>query len=201
MEEITTESQESKVDQVKNWLQDNLRIVVSILIVVAIAGGIYSYSKRGTTPVAEKDRTEEVAQIDEQSAQDESSSETEESTNSGIKSTETKSATQEKATPSSQETEGSFIETAGKGEGVTHLSRRALANYLEKNPDSSLSKEHKIYIEDYLRKNVKHQGGVKVGTNVEFSKQLISQAIEQSKKLNERQLQNLKQYSARVTTL
>ena len=33
-------------DQAKTWLQDNLRIIVSIFIVAAIALGIYSYSQR-----------------------------------------------------------------------------------------------------------------------------------------------------------
>jgi len=30
----------------KVWLQDNLRIIISILIVIAIVGGIYSYEKQ-----------------------------------------------------------------------------------------------------------------------------------------------------------
>jgi hypothetical protein len=61
-----------------------------------------------------------------------------------------------KATPreASRETETAFVETAVAGEGSTHLARHALANYLEKNTDSSLTGEHKVYIEDYLRKHV-----------------------------------------------
>ncbi len=44
--------------QIKNWIQDNIRVIFSVLIVVAIAAGIYSYSKRG---VVEEN---EVAMVD-----------------------------------------------------------------------------------------------------------------------------------------
>ena len=98
----------------------------------------------------------------------------------------------------SQETETSFVETAAKGEGSTNLARRALANYLEKNPDSSLTAEHKIYIEDLLRRQVK-DGRMKIGDKREFSKDMIAKAIEKSKSLNDKQLKNLQKYSHRVS--
>ena len=49
----------------KNWLQDNIRIVLSVLIVIAIAAGIYSYSKRGveTSKVAVETNKETEAKI------------------------------------------------------------------------------------------------------------------------------------------
>ncbi len=191
MEEYTPKSQESKTEQIKRWFQDNLRIVISIAIVVVIAGGIYSYSKRTDSPIvateqnAAEETTVEVAD------------ETEKSEAEVTKETEQKVS----SVATSKETESSFIETAGKGDGVTHLARRATANYLEKNQDSTLTKEHKIYIEDFLRKNVGQKGGIKVGTSVEFSKDLVQKAIEKSKTLNEKQLKNLEKYSARVSSL
>ncbi len=39
----------------KNWLQDNIRIIISIFIVILIAGGIYSYSKRTETVTKEEE--------------------------------------------------------------------------------------------------------------------------------------------------
>lgn len=175
----------------KQWMQDNLRIIVSILIVFAIASGIYSYSRRTEAPVS----TEEISQIEtvsEDEAPDENTVESEE------EATQPEQDSQE--TVASQETEGSFIETAQSGEGATHLARRALANYLEKNPDSSLTPEHKIYIEDFLRKNVQKKS-IDAGTSMEFSKDLIQNAITKSKNLNEKQLQNLQKYSSRVPSL
>ncbi|MFZ3032210.1 MAG: hypothetical protein WA082_04185 [Candidatus Moraniibacteriota bacterium] len=182
--------EETSVNQAKAWIQENLRILVSVFIVAAIAFGIYSYSQR--SQIASDDNllldtngadTEVVAESD---------ADTIKTAGNGVKTDII--VTKEL----SRETENSFVEQAERGNGTTHLARRALAHSLEKNPDSSLSAEHKIYIEDYLRKNVAHQGGVQSGTSIEFSKTLISQAIEKSKTLNDKQLQNLKKYSARV---
>ena len=194
MEEYTPQTQDEKAEQIKRWFQDNLRIVVSVVIVIAIAGGIYSYSNRGT--VADTDSKSEQISEEENSSDIVTEEEDSEEVAEETKSEEAKIA----PAASSQETESAYVETAGKGNSMTTLARQATANYLEKNPDSALTKEHKIYIEDYLRKNVA-QKGVKVGTSVEFSKDLIQKAIEQSKKLNEKQLKNLEKYSSRVSSL
>ncbi len=197
MEEYTPQTQEEKTQQIKRWFQDNLRIIVSVVIVVAIAGGIYSYSNRGTSEIAIDSSSDLEEMVKDQNSSDISSTvvEGQENDNSANKDVEVS------VSASSQETENSFVETAGKGDGLTTLARQATANYLEKNPDSTLTKEHKIYIEDYLRKNTSHKGGVHVGTSVEFSKDSIQKAIAQSKNLNEKQLKNLQKYSARVSNL
>jgi len=194
---------------VKMWLEDNLRVLLSILIVVAIAGGIYSYSKRSVAPtvnnVAQDTQTSQDSLLD-KLASDQGDKTNADKANESAKaddsaiSTDTQ-ITSTSSTEASKETENSFIETAKKGDGVTHLARRATADYLEKNPDSTLTVEHKIYIEDYLRKNVSKSKGVTVGSSVEFSKDLIHSAIEKSKTLNEKQLKNLKKYSARAPSL
>lgn len=202
MEEYTPENQEEKSEQLKVWFQENLRIIISIAIVVVIAGGIYSYSKRTDSPIVaeQTEETEEAEKVsDEAPAVEVATKETKDEAPKVADKQETK--TEVAPVQTSKETEESFVETASKNDGLTVLARRATANYLEKNPDSSLTKEHKIYIEDYLRKTVGHKGGVNVGTSVEFSKDMITKAIAQSKTLNEKQLQNLQKYSARVSSL
>ncbi|NTW27369.1 MAG: hypothetical protein HGA36_03525 [Candidatus Moranbacteria bacterium] len=194
MEEYTPEQQEEKSEQLKRWFQDNLRIVISVAIVIIIAGGIYSYSKRTNSPIV----TDDQSQTTEVSATDESQAEEDKATTS-VENKDIKTAVSSAQT--SKETEGSFVQTAVRNDSLTTLARKATANYLEKNSDSALTKEHKIYIEDYLRKAVGHTGGVHVGTSIEFSKDLIQKAIAQSKTLNERQLKNLEKYSARVSSL
>jgi hypothetical protein len=207
VEENKAEDQEFEEGGMNSWIQNNLRIIISIAIVVAIAGGIYSYSKRTQTlttsrdgveeqiiekggPIAKTEEGQSVAQNQEKASQD---------LKTGEKNiTQKETATSEAV---SQETEGSFIETSIRGDGTTHLARRALANYLEKNPDSGLTPEHKIYIEDYLRKHVGFKGQVRIGTSVEFSKQLIQDAITQSKTLNDAQLKNLHKYAVMVPSL
>ena len=229
----------------KNWLQDNIRIIISVLIVFAIAGGIYSYSRRGevstteeeialeetttdekavavidedeevTTPDAEKDEeattpdAEEDKEATTPDAEEDKSiekePEQEKTTEEQVAEKDTATITpvaEEKKTESiSEETEEAFIEVAVSGDSQTTLARKALKNYLEKNQDSSLTAEHKIYIEDYLRKNIQHSGVVEIGESLSFSKVLIKDAIEKAKTLNEDQLNNLKKYSARVSNL
>ncbi|GEM_PF-2051240 len=94
-----------------------------------------------------------------------------------------------------------YLETAAKGEGLTHLARRALRSYLKDHPSSfHLTPEHKVYIEDYLAKK-KGGGWLRLGQKVEFSQDLIKEAIEMSEQLTPSQLENLKQYSQLVPTL
>lgn len=204
MEENKNEENENEDGSVKGWFQENLRIIISIVIVVAIAGGIYSYSKRSQAPVSTTGTGEEQS-LEQGNVSGENTAGTEGVIeNQTAPGEETANASQKNeqvaASGTSQETEGSFIETAGKGDGATRLARRALANYLEKNPDSELTPEHKIYIEDYLRKHVNH-GKISIGTSLEFSKSLVQEAITKSKTLNDSQLRNLHKYAVRVPSL
>ena len=186
--EMENENQEEEEQgTMKQWLQDNLRIIISIIIVIAIAGGIYSYSKRTATP---EEQTKQTAITEELGSTSEQGATTQQPSESGKITPEKSTGSTTTTQVTSQETEKSFIETAVKGDSSTKLARRALANYLEKNPDSALTPEHKIYIEDYLRKNVPKKS-IRVGTSVEFSKDLVQNAISKSKNLNERQLNNL----------
>lgn len=201
------ETSEDGRENIKAWFTENMRMIVSVVIVVVIAAGIYTYSKRAQAPNAPSN----VAST-EQNAEgkisviggDNESAKTENATDQTQVSEDVQAQPAEKtqvaAPQTSQETEASFVETAAKGDGSTNLARRALANYLEKNADSSLSAEQKIYIEDFLRRQVK-DGRLKIGDTREFSKDTIAKAIEKSKGLSEKQLQNLQKYSQRVPGL
>ncbi|PIU07774.1 MAG: hypothetical protein COZ85_02715 [Candidatus Moranbacteria bacterium CG_4_8_14_3_um_filter_34_16] len=217
------EESENTPNKFSDWLQDNLRIIISVLIVVLIAGGIYSYSNRTESP---QEKTLEVAQnieepadLDQEKLSDSDQEKTEVAKQAEKEQTEKEKVAEQKtveekkptvssenkenvsSVSTSQETEQSFIETASKGDSQTTLARVALAHYLEKNPDSSLKAEHKIYIEDYLRKNVSNGKGIFVGTSMEFSKSMISDAISRAKNLNENQINNLHKYVIRTPSL
>lgn len=201
-------SSENGRDKTNVWLQENLRMLVSIVIVVLIAGGIYAYSKRTQAPlvkneaaVSEESSEGKISVIGGDTAKEETPAGEETATTAPTTEAQ-KPAEKAPATDvqTSKETGTSFVETAAKGDGTTTLARRALANYLEKNPDTSLSAEHKIYIEDYLRRQVKN-GRLKVGDTREFSKDAIANAIEKSKGLSEKQLKNLQKYAQRVPSL
>ena len=84
--------------------------------------------------------------------------------------------------------------TASKGEGITHLARRALEMYAEEtSSESDLSKEQKIYAEDYIQNRV---GDEKINTGHQetFSESLIKDAISNANNLSEESLKNLTKY-------
>ncbi|MFC1645089.1 hypothetical protein ACFL08_03610 [Patescibacteria group bacterium] len=237
-----TEEFNDEKQGVSSWIQDNLRIVISIVIVIFLAGTIYSYSNRSVEEVAVEDDqiqetiseeeiledilNQELAEeeaIEEEAVTEEEAVEAEVVTEEVIEeeavteeeAVEEEIVVEEEATEevaeettidaqeisaiqTSQETEESFIESAQAGEGTTHLARRALSNYLEKNPDSNLTQEHKVYIEDYLRKKVDFQDNMHIGTSVEFSKSLIQEAIASSEQLTDSQIQNLHKYAVLI---
>lgn len=193
MEENHYDGEERLGDQAKTWVQENLRVIVSIFIVAAIALGIYSYSQRSEDTLKDSETvalTDEVA--DEMMTED-----TEDSVTTDESATTQKVA--ERPAETSQETASAFVETAVRGDGSTHLARAALMHYLEKTPDSSLTGAHKVYIEDYLRKQVAGNKHLAVGQSLEFSKDMIRQAIDQSQKLTDSQLKNLSKYAQRVS--
>ena len=203
MEQQDPMFEEPTDNQAKAWIQENLRIIVSVFIVAAIALGIYSYSQR-TNTVADEDGTSLLDSVGGDDSEEATDEDSDTMTDGDTDTTDTTvtdgTQTGVVVTPElSRETETSFVEQAEAGNGTTHLARHALAHYLDKNTDSSLTAEHKIYIEDYLRKNAAHTGALTTGASVEFSKDLIRQAIDQSKTLSDGQLQNLKKYSARVS--
>ena len=225
MQDEQQEDYQEEESGIKTWLEDNLRIILSVLVVFAIAGGIYSYSQRSQTPTLTEEtsttsdnKTQEtpdnqVAKNDTEKAADSENAvdtapdvakkQDDTAKPDTAKDAEIKPIDTERkapATTESKETETSFVETAARGDSATLLARQALANFLEKNPDSVLSKEHKVYIEDYLRKHATY-GSIHVGTSMEFSKSLIQEAIGKSKQLNDRQLANLKKYSSRAPSL
>ncbi|MBU3965186.1 hypothetical protein KKG29_00110 [Patescibacteria group bacterium] len=83
-------------------------------------------------------------------------------------------------------------ETAEKGEGVTHLARRAIKEYLQSN-NETLSSEQKIYLEDYLKRKIGSKP-LEIGQTIEFETGLIKTGLEKSKTLSHKQIENLSKY-------
>jgi len=104
----------------------------------------------------------------------------------------------EEIIPEGRKQEGAIIEKAVKGDGVTHLARRALKDYLKDNPQE-LTNEHKIYIEDYLKDEIGSRP-LEVDDEIAFSEDLIKEAIDASLQLTPEQLKNLEKYSALVVS-
>lgn len=217
-DEDFSEEQGDTWEQVRVWFQDNLRVILSVLIVALIAVGIYNYSKRPAEEQPSKvdqlvgEQGVDVQQPGEQPQESGAVEVKNQNTNGGqvVVQEEKKEEPKTTGTPTQvkpsaaagvvEKTQEGYKAQAAKGNGTTNLAREALRKYLGENADAGLTKEHKIYIEDYLRKHVSG-GSLKVGDNRVFSESLIKDAISQSKQLNDRQLKNLQQYSARVSNL
>jgi hypothetical protein len=93
-----------------------------------------------------------------------------------------------------------YEEVAQQGEGITHLARRALKEYLQNTGQGAdLTPEHKVYIEDYIQKKTGDRW-LNLGEKISFSEELIKEAIEKSRQLTGEQLENLKQYSTLISS-
>lgn len=108
--------------------------------------------------------------------------------------------TETTATNQSRNEEGVTTVTASYGESLTHLARKATAQYISENNVQGLTPAHKIYIEDYLRRSVPSKN-ITPGVSVSFSNKSISNAIDSAKSLNDYQLQHLNGYAKHVSNL
>lgn len=201
------DEEEDTWDRARTWVQDNLRVILSVLIVALIAVGIYNYSKKPVEEqpgLADQIVGEESLGIEQPAANQNQNAvvepQTGEKKDQVVVKEETKPQVEVKTETKAEKTGEGYTVQAASGDGLTNLARKALREYLVANPDASLTKEHKIYIEDYLQKRVA-QGKLHPGNSRVFSDSLVKDSISQAKTLNESQLKNLQKYSARVSNL
>lgn len=171
-------------DGTKKWFKNNSSIILAIVIIIVLTGGIYAYTQRGSSqPILFEELEQEESNNNPGQEQDTTQLEI---LDEGI------------GGPDIMFEQEMFTEKAERGDGVTHLARRALAKYLEKTGgDPELTKEHKIYIEDYMQ-NRTSDDMLEIGETLNFSKNLIDEAIQASKNLTEAQLQNIAPFANMV---
>ena len=174
-------------------------VVLPIIALFILVGGIYLYTSQKAEVSLEEGLKQSPAAIQEKladltekpiSEQEQIVSLTEKET------TKPKEIAIKEIVPETRKERGLIIEKAVPGDGVTHLARRALKNYLQDNPQE-LTNEHKIYIEDYLKDQIGSQP-LEIDEEVTFSEDLINEAINASLQLTPEQLKNLEKYSALV---
>ena len=217
--------------EIKNWIQDNVRIVLSIVIVLVIALGVYSYSKRGVEESGEKlaeettEKTDLQKLIEEDSAKLADEGEEEEANSEEVTDIEDavvveEQPTEEMATEDAvvveeqpaeetseqkeaviSQTDGSYEVTAASGDSLTTLARSAVSQYLDTHSDPSVTAEHKVYMEDYLAKKMGYSSRLNIGETKTFSEGDIASALEASKTLTPGQLDHLKVFSQQVPSL
>lgn len=183
-----------------NWVKNNRsNIILTIIGILIIAGGIYLYSNyqnsgqvQNPEEISQQSQENEIVTPDQINIEGEKTAE----------SVAGQSQASKEKTQAVKIENGIYTIKALKGAGVTHLARKALAEYLDENPElkKNLKAEQKIYIEDTL----KRQAGsypLKIGQELTFKDNQIKEAVDKSQKLTEKQLQNLHKYVLLVPSL
>ncbi|MCE9643497.1 MAG: hypothetical protein K8Q97_04280 [Candidatus Andersenbacteria bacterium] len=199
--------EENKVSGFVERMKESPRTVSAIIIVVIVIAAIYAFSGNNQKQVA----IETATPTPEASTQPTASTSPiakDGKVTGGATAAVTPIAPidkntlmdQSKALPEEKKTDSAYIETAVKGDSLTTLSRKAATRYLASNDAGyQVTNEHRIYIEDYVRKHLAKQP-VTVGSQETISFELIKQAVESAKNLNDKQLHNLTKYTHVLNT-
>jgi len=215
--ELPASDEKGWLGKIKESIYQNWQTILVALIVLIVGISAYNYNEKTGTDSsaminqeenaeeanAEESNTEETATAENQEENaeeaDQKASQPENQENAAQAETNTEqqtgeTKTQEINTNTVESNDNGYKVTTEKGEGITHLARKALAKYLSENRDDEVTALHKIYIEDYLQNRIGNQG-IEVGHVETFSKASIQEAIAASKKLSQASLDNLKKYS------
>ncbi len=96
----------------------------------------------------------------------------------------------------------SYTQTAQRGDGLTHLARRAITSYMEEE-GVDLSKEERVYVEDYVQKRLAPEKTglrfLEVGEEIEISLDLIEEGVREAQTLTPYQISNLSYYASLVS--
>jgi hypothetical protein len=120
----------------------------------------------------------------------------------GEETEETKIETEEELEAITSTEKKTYKEVAERGDGLTHLARRAVTQYME-DEGIELSPEERIYAEDYIQKQLAPEKGeprfLDIGEEIEISSELIEEGITHAETLTPIQIQNLGQYAMLVS--
>lgn len=199
---------ESFMDRIK----ESPRTVSALIIILIVAAAIYAFS-------GDKNRT--ASTTNDNQATDQSTDQaatTDQATTSPVVSpspaaskapavagatatpvSQSELSDKAKALPAAQTENNAYIETAQRGDGLTHLARRAATRYLaDHQAGYELTQAHRIYIEDYIQKKM-GSGHLSLGAQKTISYDLIKEAVDHAGQLNAQQLHHLERYTPALT--
>lgn len=208
---ISTSEEKGWLGKIKDSIYENWQTILVALVVLIVGVSAYNYNTKNDSEsslsaieenFSEENTGDEAAEeeeyVEEQDQEDaaveENQTAAEEEKTEEIK-LETK--TEEQNTNAVENSGEGYKVAAIRGEGITHLARKAIAAYLSENSDSEVTALHKIYAEDYLKDRIGSQG-IEIGHEETFSKAIIQEAIASSKKLSQTSLNNLKKYETNI---
>lgn len=179
-------------------LRNSPRTVSTIIVILIVLGAVFAFSDRGDQPSPSP--APSASATEQADTQEPAGEATPTPVVKGETGAEDGAAMMPTPAPRSeaQETESAYIEVAARGEGITHLARRAMLRYVEANaPGYELTAEHKVWIEDALKDQLKKPLGV--GENLTVEKKLIQDAVERAKSLTDAQRKHLQRFSRLVS--
>lgn len=188
-------------------IKESPRTVSALIIILIVAAAIYAFS--GNQPEGGEGQTDQVAVTTEEAEEGEAvesptSTDNQQQPTTSPASTPTpvsreQIAQQARTLPESRRTDTAYVEVAQAGDGTTHLARRATTRWLSENDAGySVTNEHRIYIEDYLQKKLGSKQ-LSLGEEHTITFDMMKEAVEAARNLNDSQLRNLSQYTHALT--
>lgn len=173
------QSEQNQENGFFNRLKESPRTVSVLIVILIVAAAIYAFSGK----------QQNQAGPQEQQASPVESTATPETVSPEVLSQKNQ------ALPAGERTDAGYVETAQAGDGITHLARRAAIRYLNENqPSYTLTNEHRIYIEDYIKDHIGSRG-LALGEKVTISTSLVQEAVQSAGTLTAQQLHSLSKYT------
>jgi hypothetical protein len=217
--EIMDTDSKGLFEKIKDWSYENWQTLLIILIVLIVGISAYNYNQNNannssnSAVVNDNNKSEEnsnsnqsneIADNSSEKNNQEVAAENTDQAEAAKEDGKTDEPAKEEITNIKNKDEGSvlsssdsgkqYIETAVYGDGITHLARRALDEYIQETGDgANLSKEQKIYAEDYMQNRTGSEK-IEIGHQETFSEKLIKEAISNANNLSEKSLQNIAKY-------
>ena len=197
--------------KIKSWSYENWQTILVVLIVLIVGISAYNYNQQNNDNLNpafvvndnesnENDQKDEIENNNTEESDQEvivENKDQEEAAEEDNKIELNKNTNKEKVEENfsgSDDSGKTYTVSANSGEGITHLARRALETYIQETENvSDLTKEQKIYTEDYIQNRTGNEK-IDIGHQETFSESLIKDAISNANNLSEVSLQNLTKY-------
>ena len=186
-------SEEKKITEEQNTEEKGFwtkNIISILLIVFLIVSGVYAFNR----DTEKKDKTveekvEEIKKEGEETAKDDKSENTDEK----------EMSEEAKENTDIQKSETKITLKAMKGDGVTNLARKAIAEY-SKDKEITLSKEQKIYAETVL-KNKYYKHHLNTSQEISFEISDLDNTIQKAQNLSEKEIKAWSKYTHLVKSI
>lgn len=190
-------------------LKESPRTVSALIIILIVAAAIYAFSgeqpQQGEQPTGEATPTEEAQATEQPQETGEFEEVVPEETAAAPAATpqvveQRELQQQSRALPEARKTQEGYVEVAQTGDGITHLARRATTRYLSENRVAySVTNEHRIYIEDYIKDQIGSRP-LALGEELTITFDQVKEAVSAAEQLTDAQIQNLTKYSTVFAT-